>query len=353
MTRLVPYLVILVLALPFRAVSQEQIAIGLLLPDLSHTKVISAAELAIDRANAAGGYMNREFKLVIRTAEGFWGAGSKESVSLVYEDQVRAIIGSLDGRNGHLAEQVATKSHLTYIETYATEPTLSQAFVPWFMRVVPNDNQQSLTILMQIMKEGGGKIAILSKETYDTRYAVRSLTKAVAGETGMAPLVLDTDTTSNIQVDVIEKILDSNIDHLVIPFDAIYLKDLIETLAEEIPDLKIYGTLHFAMGLESREDKWDSYEGIYMIAPSLNGKKDDSLPDSRSAYMYDAVNLVINAIQKVGCEREAITDYISKSDYAKGVTGSISFDELGNRQGAATLIRIQNGVPHLIDPINQ
>ena len=330
----------------------EHIAIGLLLPDLSHTDVISAAEHAIDRAHAAGGYMNREFRLMIRTAEGFWGAGSKESVSLVYEDQVRAIIGSLDGRNGHLAEQVATKSHLTYIETYATEPTLSQAFVPWFMRVVPNDNQQSLTILKQIEKEGGGIIAILSKETYDTRYAVKSLTKAVAGETGMAPLVLDMDTTGNIQGDVIDKILSSNIDHLVLPFDALYLKDLIKTLGKEKPELKIYGTLHFSMGVESRNDPWNSYEGVYMLSPHFDRDRYPSLPDSRSAYMFDAVNLVINAIEQVGTEREAITDYISKSDYSKGVTGSISFDELGNRQGASTLICIQNGVPHLIDHLN-
>ena len=349
MTRLVPYLVILLLTLPFRAVSQEQIAIGLLLPDLSHTGIIEAAQLAIDQANAEPANKDQEFKLVIRTAEGFWGAGSKESVSLVYEDQVRAIIGSLDGRNGHLAEQVATKSHLTYIETYATEPTLSQAFVPWFMRVVPNDNQQALSILKQIEKEGGGKIAILSIETYDTRYAVKSLTKAVAGETGMAPLVLDLDTTGNIQGDVIEKILDSNIDHLVLPFDASYLKDLIMTLSVEKPDLKIYGTLHFSMGLENRKDSWDSYEGIYMVSPHLDRDKYSALPNSQSAYMYDAVNLVINAIQQVGCEREAITDYISKSDYSKGITGSISFDELGNRQGASTLIRIKHGVPQLID----
>ncbi len=349
MTRLVPYLVILVLALPFRAVSQEQIAIGLLLPDLSHTGIIEAAQLAIDQANVEPAYKDQEFKLVIRTAEGFWGAGSKESVSLVYEDQVRAIIGSLDGRNGHLAEQVATKSHLTYIETYATEPTLSQAFVPWFMRVVPNDNQQSLSILKQIEKEGGGKIAILSKETYDTRYAVKSLTKAVAGETGMAPLVLDLGTTINIQGDVIEKILESNIDHLVLPFDTPYLKDLIKTLSVEKPDLKIYGTLHFSMGLENRKDSWDSYEGIYMVSPHLDRDKSSALPNSQSAYMYDAVNLVINAIQQVGCEREAITEYISKSDYSKGITGSISFDELGNRQGASTLIRIKHGVPQLID----
>ncbi len=349
MTRLVPYLVILVLALPFRAVSQEQIAIGLLLPDLSHTGIIEAAQLAIDQANVEPAYKDQEFKLVIRTAEGFWGAGSKESVSLVYEDQVRAIIGSLDGRNGHLAEQVATKSHLTYIETYATEPTLSQAFVPWFMRVVPNDNQQSLSILKQIEKEGGGKIGILSKETYDTRYAVKSLTKAVAGETGMAPLVLDLGTTINIQGDVIEKILESNIDHLVLPFDTPYLKDLIKTLSVEKPDLKIYGTLHFSMGLENRKDSWDSYEGIYMVSPHFDRDKYSALPNSQSAYMYDAVNLVINAIQQVGCEREAITEYISKSNYSKGITGSISFDELGNRQGASTLIRIKHGVPQLID----
>jgi branched-chain amino acid transport system substrate-binding protein len=349
LTRLVPYLVILVLALPFRAVSQEQIVIGLLLSDLSHTEIIEAAQLAIDQANDEPAYKDHEFKLVIRTAEGFWGAGSKESVSLVYEDQVHAIIGSLDGRNGHLAEQVATKSHLTYIETYATDPTLSQAFVPWFMRVVPNDNQQSLSILKQIEKEGGGKIGILSIETYDSRYAVKSLTKAVAGETGMAALVLDLSTTDNIQGDVVEKILDSNIDHLVLPFDAQYLRDLIKTLSVEKPDLKIYGTLHFSMGLENRKDSWDSYEGIYMVSPHLDRDKYSALPNSQSAYIYDAVNLVINAIQQVGCEREAITDYISKSDYSKGITGSISFDELGNRQGASTLIRIKHGVPQLID----
>jgi len=324
------------------------ISIGLLLTDHSHTNIIKAAELAIKQANDAGGYNTQEFKLLIRTAEGFWGAGSKESVSLVYEDQVRAIIGSLDGRNGHLAEQVATKSHLTYIETYATEPTLSQAFVPWFMRVVPNDNQQSVTILKQIEKEGGGKLGILSKETYDTRYAVKSFTKAVAGETGMTPLVLDLDTTGIHQDDVIEKILGSNIDHLVIPFDASYLKDLIKTLGKVKPELKIYGTLHFSMGLESRKDPWESYEGIYMLSPRFDRDKYPTLPDSRSAYMYDAINLVIKAIHHVGTDREAITAYISKSEYSKGVTGSISFDELGNRQDASTLIRIKNGVPQFV-----
>jgi branched-chain amino acid transport system substrate-binding protein len=360
---LVPYLLLLALALPFRGMSQDQttlppdhlspdgfISIGLLLPDQSYSEVAKAARLAIEEANKGGGYKQLKFELVIRTAEGFWGAGSKESVGLVYKDHVRAIIGHLDGRNGHLAEQVAAKSHLTYVETFATEPTLSQAFVPWFMRVVPNENQQSAAILDQILREGGGKIGLLSIDNYDTRYAVRSLTKAVARENGMAPIILEPDTAVIHQRKVIEQILSSNMNHLVIPFDADYLGDLIMTLRQLKPDLKIYGNLHFTMGVEKRSDNWEEYEGIYMIAPLFNREKHPDLPDMRSAYMYDAVRLVVNAIQKAGTERVSITEYISASDFPHGVTGSISFDELGNRQNSAGLIHIENGIPTVKTP---
>jgi len=361
LTRLASYLLILILALPFNVPAQDKqgipeenlsprgnIAIGLLLPDHSHENVVKAAELAIEKANLRGGYKQQQFELAIRTAEGFWGAGSKESVSLVYEDHVRAIIGSLDGRNGHLAEQVATKSHLTYIETFATEPTLSQAFVPWFMRVVPNDDQQSAVILNQILKEGGEKIGILSVETYDTRYAVKSLTKTIAQRTGMAPLEIHLDSSKIQEQEVLEQIIGSELDHLIIPFDALYLKKLIQDLGELEPGLKIYGTLHLTMGMESRESSWEDYKGMYMIAPLVDRERKPSLPDSRSAYMFDAVNLVIHAIQQVGTEREAITEYLSDSSYSGGVTGNITFDVLGNRLIDPPLLHIENKVPQLI-----
>jgi branched-chain amino acid transport system substrate-binding protein len=362
LTRLLPYLLILAWNLPFRAEAQnnqqtpegqvpgnDPVTIGLLFTDHSYPVVIKAAERAIEVANATGGYMNREFRLVIRTAEGFWGAGSKESVSLVYEDHVCAMIGSLDGRNGHLAEQVAAKSQLTYIETYATEPTLSQAFVPWFMRVVPNDDQQSAIIVRQIKKDGGGKIAILSRETYDTRYAVRSLTKAVARETGKSPLLIEMDEASEQQRPVIDKILNNEIEHLVIPYHAAYLKDMITSLKRLNPALTIYGTLHFTMGEEKRGPEWIRYEHVYMIAPLFISERNSFLSDSRSAYMFDAVNLVINAIKQVGTDRQAITNYLSDSEYPGEATGSISFDEMGNRQSMPILVRIEKGIPHQVN----
>jgi len=349
------------LSLPFKGAGQENrqardhqseqdfpIAIGLLLPDRSRPDIIEAAEMAIDRANASGGYMNREFSLVVRTAEGFWGAGSKESVSLVYDDQVCAIIGSLDGRNGHLAEQVAAKSHLTYIETYATEPTLSQAFVPWFMRVVPNDNQQAAPILHQINSDGGGKIAILTRDDYDTGFAVRSLTKAMALEYGISPLVIRMDSEPIQQKQVIEKILNSGVANLVIPFDAPYMEELIPSLKKADPELKIYGTLHFIMDARERNASWELYEGVYLVTPASGEEPAGINSYPRPAYVSDAMDLVINAIRHAGTERQAITDYIAGSEYRGAETGPIVFDDMGNRLGDPALYRIENGMPSLL-----
>jgi len=362
LTRIGPYLILLVFSVSFAGISKdpnvpssdppvraEGIVIGLLLPDHSHNDVINAAEFAIRKANTSGTYGNLKFSLAIRYAEGFWGAGSKESVNLVYEDQVCAIIGALDGRNGHLAEQVAAKSHLSYIETFATEPTLSQAFVPWFKRVVPNDNQQAEILLDQIKRDGGGRICILSQESYDTRFAERSLTRAAARGNGRSPQILSLDTTVFDREVLVRQILDRDPDCLVIPFDASFMGDLLVSLRTARPSMKIYGTLHFAMGAELRGPGWQDYEGVCMVYPRLPGDPPAALADSRSAYLYDAFHLVMQAAYRTGTQRDAISDFISQTPYSGGITGSISFDDLGNRQDACTLIRIQNGKPRYLE----
>lgn len=339
LTRLNSYLLILAIFLPSNGFTQDSkghISIGLLIHDQDLPDIAAAAELAIEEANMEGGYKGSIFKLQVRTAEGSWGAGSKESVNLVYEDRVRAIIGSLDGRNGHLAEQVATKSHLAYIETYATEPTLSQAFVPWFMRVVPNDNQQSELIIGKIQEEGGTGVVILSNGSYDCRYAVKSLTRIMAQKAGISPVLIPLDSAGTDLKVLAANIISKQADHLIIPFSAPFHGELVRMLRDRHPDLKIYGTLHFSFGVEHRKETWKPYEGMYLLGPQ-----------SHAAFLYDAVNLVIHAIRQVGTEREAITEYISSSTHSNGATGKISFDKLGNRTDAARLYQILNGLPQL------
>jgi ABC-type branched-subunit amino acid transport system substrate-binding protein len=342
-------MIVLALLMPNKGLAQEQnqpptINIGLLVPDSSNTLLIRAAEEAVAKANKLGGYQNQDFKLVVRSAEGPWGTGSKESVALVYEDDVYAIVGSLDGRNAHLAEQVSAKSHLSYLEAYATDPTLSQAFVPWFMRVVPNDDQQAEALVELIIRNGGGKIGILSTDTYDAGYAVNSLAKMATSKTGNTPLVISVDSLGKQEQRIVEKIRKSAIVHLIVPFDAALNNELLISLKKEIPPLQLYGTLHFTMGAEIRKIPWRGYEGMYMVSAGPVWIGNDYLfHPARSGSAHDAVDLVIKAIKKVGTDREAIKNYLLEINYDEGVTGPITFDEMGNRTRKPVLTRIVQG----------
>ena len=128
----------------------QTIKIGLLIQDSSYTSALNGAELAVRIANSKGGMNGRNFQLVTRSMEGPWGNGSKQAVNLIFEEKVWALMGSHDGRNAHLVEQAATKSTVVFVSAWSGDPTLSQAFVPWFFNCVPNDNQQAASLLNEI-----------------------------------------------------------------------------------------------------------------------------------------------------------------------------------------------------------
>jgi len=332
----------------------ESIKIGLLIPDRSSQGIIRAAKMAIEEANALGGFNSVPFELVVRTTEGPWGAGSKESVALVYEDHVLAIMGSLDGRNAHLAEQVATKSHITYLETRATEPTLSQAFVPWFFRCVPNDDQQSRAILEYINKNGAGPVAILYGENYDSRMAAKSFTR-ISARMGINPPELLTIKSEEIASSMIaDRLKNKKIRHLIITSHTGISLEIIREARKMIPSLMVYGTHTFSSGMNLDHPNRASYEKIVLIsrgslhhAPgeqfrSAFKSRFGKLPGIAESYAYDGMNLIIEAIRKAGLDREAIKDTIADIHHSKGVTGSIEFDEFGNRTDPVRFMIVQH-----------
>jgi len=321
----------------------ESNKIGLLIPDRSSQGIIRAANMAIEEANTSGGFKGMPFELVVRTTEGPWGAGSKESVALVYEDNVLAIMGSLDGRNAHLAEQVATKSHISYLETRATESTLSQAFVPWFFRCVPNDDQQSRAILDYINKHGAGPVAILYCEDYNSRMAAKSFSR-ISARMGINPpalmMIRSEETTSS---QIANRLKNKEIRHLVITSHTGISLDIIREARKMIPSLMVYGTHTFSSGMNMDHSNRASYEKMVLISKGflhhVSGEQFRSefknrfgkLPGIAESYAYDGMNLIIDAIMKAGLDREAIKDTIAEIQYSGGVTGSIVFDEFGNR----------------------
>jgi ABC-type branched-subunit amino acid transport system substrate-binding protein len=350
MVRLITNLILLAILWPATAYSQEKkqnssINIGLVLRDTSGWSTsVSLLHAYVDKANRQGGYKNKDFKLVVRTTKGPWGTGSKQSVALVYEDEVCAILGLQYGRDAHLTEQVAAKAHVSYIECLATENTLSQAFVPHFFRIVPNDNQQAEAIAELIEQRGGGKIGILSQESYDTQYAVKSLAKATSLQTAESPLVIHVDASDMSQQKIIEVIRQNRIKHLIIPFYSEGNGELLNSINKELPDLLTYGTLHFTQGLGISKAPLENFEGMYLVSLGpiwIGGDYLWGLPSMAAS--ADAVNLVIQAVRAVGTDREAIKNYLAEIETEGYHTGPLSFDNMGNRTRKIVFSKIQNG----------
>jgi len=108
-------------------------------------KMLQGAQLAIEHANARGGYRGSKtpYELVIRNDNGLWGASGNEIVHLAYEEKVWAILGTIDGANSHIAIRVALKAEVPMMNTGDTDPTFIETAIPWVCRNITDDRQMS------------------------------------------------------------------------------------------------------------------------------------------------------------------------------------------------------------------
>ena len=73
-------------------------------------------------------------------------------------------------------------------------------------------------------------------------------------------------------------------------------------------------------------------------------KKFGRLPDPNAAQSYDAIQIVIAALEKAGVkDRSKIRDAIAATHDFKGVTGNITFDNTGDAPRDMMIIQIRDG----------
>jgi branched-chain amino acid transport system substrate-binding protein len=335
----------------------KSIKIGLLLPDIKSLAAKNGAELAILSANRKGGKNGTEFELVVRSMEGPWGTGSKQAVTMIFDENVVAILGSHDGRNAHLVEQVSAKSGVVFLSAWSSDPTLSQAFVPWFFNCVPNDQQQADALIEEIYNER--KIAntvVVSDKSYDSQSALHSFLKNVAKLGKPDPLQLLYDSTGMDINDLTEKITNHKTGCAVIfvqPPASIKLIGLIKLKQVNFP---VYGTLALLDENYIPGNNLKDYEKVIFVSSvNLSGKIGISfsneykkiygnIPGTSAAYAFDGMNILIEAIRNAGTQREKLQKFIADIIY-EGVTGTIQFDDKGNRKGTPEFVEIKNGIP--------
>jgi branched-chain amino acid transport system substrate-binding protein len=342
-----------------------EVKIGLLLPDSPDLDplalaALQGAELAVSLANQSGGYQGTFFKLITRTADGLWGAGSKESVKFVYEDEVVAIMTALDGRNAHLAEQVATKSHVVQLATRATDETLSQAFVPWFFRIVPNDKQQAQALIDEIYREQDlHHVILVYEDIYDHRMAAETF-KRMTEKNGFE--LNDMKAYSLSGSEAILSNLNADVEALIIAGSFDLARSLLDDIKKSFPEIQVFGMLSMTVdGRIGAGFSSGSEGGIFIgsrFCYTTRGQdfknkfieKYDHMPNPAASYAFDGTNLILEAIRMVGVDREKIRDALKEMKYQDGVTGPIEFDEYGNRISPVFMVRMIKGHPVILHP---
>ncbi len=338
----------------------QPIKIGLLIVDETSVEAKQAAQMAIEIANKKATKSERKFELITRSMEGPWGTGSKEAVNLVFNDNVWAILGSHDGRNAHLVEQVIAKTRVIFVSAWSSDPTLSQAFVPWFFNVVPNDNQQAKAIIDAIYTQKRiDKIAVFSEDYYDSNLEAESFLAALKTANKAKPIHLSYKKLDQNFENFIQKIKKEEINGIIVFGKAATSWEIIRQLRENKIDSAIFGTPDLIGASDFNWEKITTQKNIF-VCTSGNWlknkelsfqnnyqKKYGKMPSAVAAYAFDGMNILIAAIQSSRFDREKFQETVPKTKHL-GATGSIQFDAKGNRLDGTTLIDISSGNPILL-----
>src|SRR5579864_2469770 len=133
----------------------DEIRIGFLAPLYDHPdqvlgkRMLNGAQMAIDEANAAGGYGGKPFRLITHndydnwqlsrvatpgTAKdsAIWGAASNDAVRMIYDDKVWAMFGSISSESTHIALRLTLKAETPLINSASTDPTIPETAIPWY-----------------------------------------------------------------------------------------------------------------------------------------------------------------------------------------------------------------------------
>ena len=342
-------------------ISDKTIKIGLLIQENNSMAARHGADLAIRKANENGGFNGKPFQLVVRSMEGPWGTGSKQAVNLIFDENVCVIMGSPDGRNAHLVEQVITKARIVFLSTWASDPTLAQAFVPWYFSCIPNALQQADALIEEIYSnEKIIRVAAVSDNTYDSKLALESFVKRTRAAAKPDPLQLFYDNINQDFNSIIDQINKADIGGIILfgkPSDS---KRFIQQLKLKKMNQPVFGELSLLDDDDISEQDLKYFENVKLVSSrGFAGYRTSAfreefrktygrLPGEAAASSFDGMSLLIVAIRKAGIDRIDIQKALTRIHF-EGITGAIQFDDKGKRIGLPGLVEIKNGVPVSIE----
>ena len=328
-------------------------------------KMLQGSQLAIEHANARGGYRGSKtpYELVIRNDNGLWGASGNEIVDLAYKEKVWAILGTIDGANSHIAIRVALKAEVPMMNTGDTDPTFVETAIPWVCRNITDDRQMSYLLADYVF--GTLELTRVAALRANNRYGRMSIDEFRDAATRLGHPFLaelnyqlgDTDFTPQLEIikalnpeavitwgdseesaRILAQMRAMGMDQWFIGSDRMVTPEFLEVAGD--------GAFKVMAGYpydpESRDPK--HVEFIEKFTDRFGEP-----PETYAAHAYDGTTQVIEAIELAGLNRALILDELMAVKTWHGVTGRKVYDPICTNRSPAFLALVEDGAWTFVD----
>jgi ABC-type branched-subunit amino acid transport system substrate-binding protein len=337
-------------------------------------RMLHGAQLAVEQANARGGYGGKPFKLMLhndydnwqaKTVYGddrptdptIWGSASNEVVKMVYDDQDWAIFGSISSESTHIALRVALRAEIPIVNSASTDPTIPETYIPWYFTDLQDDRVQSLTLARRIFTELGLKrVALLRVNNRYGRFGVpkfRDAARRLGHPVVIEQKYLPGDTDFSQQLKVIRS---SRADAIVLWTDEAQAATILKQLRAAGMMQPVFGAYR-TLGPTLLAEAGSAAEGFEAVLPYDPSRQDPRWLDFNSSFQdrfnekpeqfaslaYDAMNALLDSICKAGLNRGRIHDALADIVDYEGVTGHMVFDPNQKNVAPLYLGKVHNG----------
>ena len=321
--------------------------------------MLHGAQMAIDDANAHGGYHGKPFSLKVYDDLPLWGASSMDIVKMYYKQHVWGMLGSINGANTHIELRAALKLQLPIVDTGTTDPTVTETRIQWLLHNFPDDRQQGYALADYIFNQL--KLKHVGILRVNGRYGRKGYEEFFndARRMGFQPVVVvkyPPDATDfSEQLHSLKRL---GINGLVVWGNATQAGMILRQMRAMGMNQPVFGSSRVAYpevikvagaaanGLvaisavnpDRNNPKWVEFRSEYL-------KRFHAEPGPYASYAYDGMTMLIAAIHKAGLNRALIMDALRQYEMKpyEGVSGRAFFDYTLNNIAPVTFAKVESG----------
>jgi branched-chain amino acid transport system substrate-binding protein len=337
-------------------------------------RMLHGAQLAVEEANARGGYGGKPFKLMLHndydnwqagavygedrpTDPAIWGSASNEAVKMIYDDNDWAIFGSINSESTHIVLRVALRAEIPIVNSASTDPTIPETYIPWYFAGLQDDRVQGLTLARRIYTDLGLKrVALLRVNNRYGRFGVGKfvdVSRRLGHPVVMEQIYFPGEADFTRQLNVIRG---SRADAIVLWADEREAAQILKQMRAAGMNQRVFGAFR-TLGDTLLKEAGGTAEGFEAVYPYDPNRKDQSWldfnrrfedrfhekPEQFASMAFDTMNILLDSICKAGLNRGRIHDALADIEQYQGVTGQMIFDP--NQKNVAPLFlgTVHNG----------